>query len=144
MTCLLLAVVTSDDVGCRHFSQASGRRGSCLAQAEAGATTADAPPAVLDLASLTRRLRETHAIGLLTKLTLKNQVDALLGQLRTFHEDPNGSPLTLAQLRERYDLLLLKVQSLLQDGDPSLARDLRASREPLWAVLADPEKFAHL
>jgi len=43
-----------------------------------------------------------------------------------------------------YDLLLLKVLSLLQDKDPALARDIAASREALWNLLADPAKFANL
>lgn len=96
----------------------------------------------LDLAALEKRLRETKAIGILTKLSLKNQVDDLLEQFRTFHRGQGGA--TLAQLRERYDLLLLKVLSLLQDTDPALARDISGSREALWGLLADPAKFATL
>lgn len=96
----------------------------------------------LDLDSLEKRLRETRAIGFFTKLSLKNQVDDLLEQFRRFHEG-RGEKL-LAELRERYDLLLLKVLSLLQDRDPSLARDISASREALWALLADPTAFSRL
>ena len=51
---------------------------------------------------------------------------------------------TLAQLRQPYDLLILKVLSLLQDGDPSLARSIAESREAIWGILADPEKFKTL
>lgn len=101
----------------------------------------EAPPA-LDLAALEKRLRETNAIGFFTKLSLKNQVDDLLAQFRAFHEARSGG--TLAQLRERYDLLLLKVLSLLQDSDQLLARDISASREVLWSLLADPVKFRNL
>ncbi len=96
----------------------------------------------LDLASLEKRLRETKAIGVFTKLSLKNQVDDLLAQFRAFHQGPGG--VTLTELRERYNLLLLKVLSLLQDSDPLLARDISASREALWSLLADPVKFATL
>jgi hypothetical protein len=38
-------------------------------------------------------------------------------------------------------MLVLKVLSLVQDGDPSLARTISGSREAIWAILADPEKF---
>jgi hypothetical protein len=96
----------------------------------------------LDMASLEKRLRETKAIGFFTKLSLKNQVDDLRERFRAFHEARSGA--TLAELRERYDLLLLKVLSLLQDSDPRLARDISASREVLWSLIADPVKFRKL
>ena len=98
------------------------------------------PP--LDLVSLEQRLRDTKAIGLFTKISLKNQVDDLLTQFRTFHEGRAGAVLT--ELRERYNLLLLKVLSLLQGSDPMLAQDIAGSREAIWGVLADPVKFARL
>ncbi len=97
------------------------------------------PAASLDLKSLEKRLRETNAIGTFTKLALKNQVDDLLDQFRAYHQGREKT--TLAELRQPYDLLLLKVLSLLQDGDPALARDIVASREAIWSVLADRNKF---
>jgi hypothetical protein len=101
-----------------------------------------APPPPLDLASLEQRLRDTKAIGLFTKISLKNQVDDLLTQFRAFHHGRTGPVLT--ELRERYNLLLLKVLSLLQDSDPVLAQAIAASREGIWGVLADRAKFATL
>jgi hypothetical protein len=98
------------------------------------------PP--LDLVSLEQQLRDTKAIGLFTKISLKNQVDDLLTQFRAFHQERTGVVLT--ELRERYNLLLLKVLSLLQDSDSVLARAIAASREAIWVVLADPAKFATL
>jgi len=50
----------------------------------------------------------------------------------------------LTKLRQSFDLLLLKVLSLLQDGDPALARDISSSREDLWGILIDPEKFKNV
>lgn len=94
----------------------------------------------LDLASLQERLKGTNAIGLLTKISLKNQVDDLLGQFRAFYQGKLKT--TLADLRRPYDLLVLKVLSLLQDSDPSLASAIVASREAIWGILADPKKFA--
>jgi hypothetical protein len=47
-------------------------------------------------------------------------------------------------LRQKYDLLLLKVLSVLQDGDPALASAISASREAIWGILADPQKFSKL
>ena len=100
---------------------------------------AAAPP--LNLASLEQRLRDTKAIGVFTKLSLKNQVDDLLTQFRAFHQEGAGA---LTELREKYNLLLLKVLSLLQSSDPMLAQAVAASREAIWGLLADPAKFATL
>jgi len=99
------------------------------------------PPsaAPLDLKSLEARLRQTKAIGMLTKLSLKNQVDDLLKEFRAYHQRQGTA--TLAELRRNYDMLLLKVLSLLQDSDPTLARDIVRSRAAIWDILADPEKF---
>lgn len=94
---------------------------------------------VLNLSELEQRLRETRAIGLFTKLSLKNQVDDLLAQFKAFHE--RHSRITLEQLRQRYELLLMKVVSLLQDGDPKLASAVFSSREAIWVVLTDPKTF---
>ena len=97
-----------------------------------------APP--LDVASLEQRLKDTKAIGVLTKITLKNQIDDLLNQFRALYQ--GKLKITLAELRRPYDLLVLKVLSLLQDSDPALAAAIVASREAIWGVLADPAKFA--
>jgi hypothetical protein len=98
------------------------------------------PP--LDLTALETRLKETKAIGVFTKITLKNQVDDLLDQFRAYYQ--GRAKTSLAELRQPYDRLLLKVLSLLQDGDPELAREIVTSREAIWSILADPAKFATL
>ena len=102
---------------------------------------ATSPPAAapLDFASLGTRLRQTKAIGTLTKLSLKNQVDDLLGKFRAYHKRQGTA--TLPELRRSYDMLLLKVLTLLQDSDPPLARDIVQSRAAIWGILADPRKF---
>jgi hypothetical protein len=97
-------------------------------------------PPPLDLASLETRLKETKAIGVLTKIALKNQIDDLLDQFRAFYQGKLKT--TLAELRRPYDLLVLKVLSLLQDSDPALASAIAASREAIWGILSDPAKFA--
>jgi hypothetical protein len=93
----------------------------------------------LDLTALEQRLRDTHAIGLFTKLSLKNQVDDLLDEFRAHHRGQANPPLTA--LRQRYDLLLMKVLTLLQDGDPPLASAISSSREAIWGLLNDPAKL---
>ncbi|TLY93617.1 MAG: hypothetical protein E6K34_03435 [Gammaproteobacteria bacterium] len=75
-----------------------------------------------------------------TKLSLKNQVDDLLAQFKAFHN--GGSRVPLGELRQKFELLLVKVVTLLQDDDPSLAAAVSSSRESIWDVLSDPKKFA--
>ncbi len=99
----------------------------------------EAPPP-LDLKSLETRLKETKAIGVFTKLTVKNQVDDLLQQFRAYYQGKLKT--TLTELRRSYDLLVLKVLALLQDADPPLASAIAASRESIWAILSNPAKFA--
>jgi len=108
----------------------------------AAATTTPVAPPALDLAALKEQLKETKAIGVFTKITLKNQVDDLLQQFRDYYQ--GKAKVTMAQLRRSYDLLLMKVLSLLQDADQKLAAAIVSSREAIWGLLADPKKFATL
>lgn len=101
-----------------------------------------ATQATLDLASLQQRLRDTRAIGVFTKLSLKNQVDDLLDEFRELYKHPNSRP--TPQMREHFDVLLLKVLTLLQDSDPPLAAAISSSKEAIWGILADPEKFSKI
>jgi len=103
---------------------------------------ADAAARALDLAGLEQRLRDTQAIGVFTKLSLKNQVDDLLGQFRAFYR--GQLTVQLAELRQRYELLLFKVLTLLQDSDRDLAEAIAASREAIWGILSDPQKLAQI
>ena len=111
----------------------------------ASPSAASQPPQTLPTLNLTdmeQRLRETRAIGVFAKLSLKNQVDDLLSAFRELYRLPNKRP--SAELRQRYDLLLLKVLSLLQDGDPPLASAIASSKEAIWSILADPDKFSKI
>jgi len=105
-----------------------------------GRTPAAAPP--LDLKALTQQLRETKAIGIFTKIALKNQVDDLLDAFRKHYQ--GNAKLATTDLRRSFDLLMMKVLSLLQDEDQMLASAIVSSREAIWGVLADPKKFASL
>jgi len=101
--------------------------------------TRSPPEAPLDFASLGTRLRETKTIGVLTKLAVKNEADGLLDQFRAYHTRQGAA--TLSELRHSYDTLVLKLISLLQDGDPPLVRDIVQSQTAIWEILADPRKF---
>jgi hypothetical protein len=101
-----------------------------------------AAAAPLDLKMLEQQLRNTKAIGFFTKISLKNKVDDLLDDFGDYYG--GRRKITLTNLRRSYELLIMKVLSLLQDEDPTLARAIVASREAIWAMLADPGKFATL
>jgi biotin operon repressor len=47
----------------------------------------------------------------------------------------------MTELRRSYDMLMMKVLSLLQDSDQKLASAIVSSREAIWGLLADPNKF---
>ena len=108
-----------------------------IAPAVAASRVAATAP-TLDLDALKARLRATKAIGVFTKLSLKNKVDDLMKQ---FTEHYQGTKPPLADLRLSYDLLMMKVLSLLQDSDQALASEVVSSREAIWALLADEKKF---
>jgi hypothetical protein len=110
----------------------------------AAAPSVAAPPApvaspTLDLNALKEQLKETKAIGVFTKISLKNQVDDLMKQFREYYQ--GKTMLSLKQLRQSYDLLMVKVLSLLQDTDKKLASAIVSSREAIWGLLSDQKKF---
>jgi hypothetical protein len=94
------------------------------------------------MTSLKNRLKDTTAISVFTKLTLKNQVDDLLDRFRDFYLGRLKT--SLGELRHSYDLLVLKVLALLQDADPPLATAIVASREAIWGILSNRTKFSAL
>jgi hypothetical protein len=100
------------------------------------------PAAPLDLHALEAQLRATKAIGLFTKISLKNQVDDLMKQFRDHYGGKTTR--TMTELRRSYDLLIMKVLSLLQDDDRQLASAIVSSREAIWGLLSDQNKFANL
>jgi hypothetical protein len=111
----------------------------------AQASKPSAPPSAsptLDLNGLKKQLKETKAIGLFTKIALKNQVDDLLNQFRKYYQ--GKSKTDMMELRRSYNLLLMKVLSLLQNKDQKLASAIVSSREAIWGLLSDPKKFANL
>jgi hypothetical protein len=96
----------------------------------------------LDLNTLTKQLKDTKAIGLFSKISLKNKVDDLLDEFRNYYK--GNAKMNMTELRQAFNLLIMKVLSLLQDEDQTLASKIVASREAIWDFLADPKKFATL
>jgi hypothetical protein len=105
------------------------------------ALTPAAPRVVeLSLPALEDRLRETKAIPVARKIELMSEVDALLEQFRQAYS--TGNP-ELSTLREPYTRLMTKMQVLVKK-DQRLARDIAASKEPIWESLVDRSQFASL
>jgi hypothetical protein len=119
--------------------------GAPAASGPAASPPASLPPAAstakpqLDFKAMEQRLRDTSAIGVFTKLSIKNQVDDLLKAFRGYHA--GHLPPTLDELHQRYDGLLLKVVTLVQDDDATLASSISASRGAIWERLSNKESF---
>lgn len=94
----------------------------------------------LNLPLLEERLRDTKAIPAARKAELMTEIDALLGQFRQAYATGNPG---LSSLREPYTRLMTKMQSLAK-RDQRLARDIAASKEPIWESLTDRSQFASL
>jgi hypothetical protein len=105
------------------------------------APTSDVP-VTLDLTALETQLKSTKAIGIFSKIALKNQVDDLMKQFREHYQGKSST--TMTELRQSYDLLIMKVLSLVQKDDKNLAAAIVSSRAAIWDLLADPKKFAAL
>jgi len=94
---------------------------------------------IIDFESLEKQVKETKAIGVVTKLKLSNDINKLLADLKAFHA--GNSPLTLEQQREQYDLLYMKIVSLVQEKDPELFNQLCNAWDPIWAELQDEKNL---
>jgi hypothetical protein len=93
----------------------------------------------LSLPALEERLRATKAIPAARKAEVLAEVDALMAQFREAHARGDD----LAPLWEPYSSLIAKIQALAK-RDPKLVRDVTASKDPIWSVLADRAQFASL
>jgi hypothetical protein len=93
----------------------------------------------VNLEGLRASLRETDAIGIMTKLSLKRKLDSLLEHFGDYHK--GRSHQTLLSLREKFAGLLASTLSLLQDDDPQLFSKLWDAQGHLWLIVSDPVRF---
>src|SRR5262245_53088103 len=102
-----------------------------------------APPAeaAISLEELGERIKHTPALGAFSKLSLKNDLDDLVDGLRDYHAHKAGD---VEALHQRYEALVLKLMTLLEDDEPELALAIGRSRERIWTRLLDPVEFAKL
>ncbi len=95
---------------------------------------------VFNIDVLVERMKQTDAIGVISKLSLKNKVDDLLEQankIKTAEPDTDFSQAKL-ELRENFEGLILKTVALLNKGeDFALAEDIYLAREELWKSIME-------
>jgi len=115
------------------------------APARSGCTLVEQEQEVVDFETLEKRIRKTKSIGVMTKLKLSNDIKKLLKEIKAFHS--GSSSLTIGQQKEQYDLLYVKVATMVQDKDPELFHQLCNAWDPIWVALQDEEnlkKFTYL
>lgn len=95
-----------------------------------------------DLNVLIDCVSNSKALGFLTKLALKQDIDRFLDNVGRYHK--GAGDLRLEQLRERYDVLVHNLVAVVQDKDGELVKTIDDGRDKLWVLLADEEKFASL
>jgi len=97
---------------------------------------------IVDLEMLTAALRETKAIGKITKIRLGSDIKKVLSRLESWHD--NKSKFTLDQLEEQYNLLLMKIAILIHDDDLFLHQQLCNAWAGIWLDLKDPDRFRQM
>ena len=88
-----------------------------------------------DLDMLTERLKQTSAIGVFTKLAINSDATDLIDAVKKYRQLAVLQT-KLAEVRSRFDGLVIKILALLED-DPQLARDIYVAREQIWSNLLE-------
>lgn len=94
---------------------------------------------IIDLNALADMLKNTKAVGLVTKIALKGDISALLKRMEVYHRGKRT--FSLEELQEQYDLLLMKIASHLQDKDLALHKHLCNAWFVIWEDLRDEQRF---
>ncbi len=116
--------------GVAHASLVSGGAEPQVDQMSAGS---------LDLDGLKQGLRETDAIGLIAKLSLRSALSDLVSDFERYHD--GTSEQSLGALEGAFDRLYLRALFALEAGDPPLFESLARSRTALWDTVTDPDLF---
>ncbi len=103
-------------------------------QARQSEPASKAKKSSFDMERLIRRLKESDAIGVFTKLALRSDALDLIELVKAWRR--HADDLSLRDIRARYEGLLLKVLALLDD-DPALSRDISMAREDIWNSLLE-------
>jgi hypothetical protein len=90
---------------------------------------------VIDMEILTSRLKKTKAIGLFTKLAIRNDVSDLMNDVKRYRKKSMLAA-RIKEIRESFEGLLMKIIALLDD-DPELSRAMYVGRESIWKSLLE-------
>lgn len=94
-------------------------------------------PPQINLSQLVERLKQTDAIGFLTKLTIRSDVLEFKESVDAYRRN-GGLSRHLDTLRGQFDGLLLKIMALL-DRDPALSKDIYYARESIWRSILEEQ-----
>ncbi len=89
----------------------------------------------IDMEILTSRLKKTSAIGLFTKLAIRNDVTDLMDNVKRYRKK-SILVAKMKEIREAFEGLLFKIIALLEE-DPELSRDMYVGRESIWKSLLE-------
>lgn len=92
-----------------------------------------------DFGALETKIRNTDAIDLFSKISLKYEISSLIDEMARSHETKNAAGFT--KQRERFEKLVDRTVIMLRKGDISFAKEVEDSREALWQILNSPEKL---
>lgn len=122
--------------GREREARAPGRNTATERHRKAAARPAeDSARTHVDLETLKHRLEQTPVIGVFTKLAIRGDILDLkhdIEQARQRHQ----FQARIKEFRERFDGLLMKIVTLVQQDEP-LSRDLYTAREALWHSLLE-------
>lgn len=93
----------------------------------------------INLEGLEVGLRDTNAIGLFKKLSLKRDLDRLIVNFQAFHGGAEEA--NIEKLESSFEKLVNNTLSLLHAKDPDLHQRVSAARSQLWFRLRDPDTF---
>jgi len=135
-TCLIVLVMafplSAQEASSPH-KQAVKTPGSSSEQVEINGVGRD--QGRISIEALTRRLESSKAIGVFTKLEIRNDIVGLVDEIHRYrNQDMLESKLN--EVRSSFDGLLLKIVGLLE-ADPALSQDLYTSREFIWESLVE-------
>ena len=98
-----------------------------------GRIQSESPASKIDLAMLTKRLKNTDAIGVFTKLAIRSDIMDLKDEIESYRQKAVLQA-KLKDARAKFDGLLMKIVALLE-ADPDLSSDLYSARESIWKSL---------
>lgn len=90
-----------------------------------------------DLDALEAKIRNTDAIDLFAKISIKNELSSLIEEIARSRESKNAADLKIQ--KARFEKLIDGTVAMLRKGDAPLAKEVAESRGAIWNFLNRPE-----